>query len=67
MTEPHPTGPSADETAPPHPLSLKAPATRREVFLFGLLLLGIAWLSLGERPRIVHVIPDPATVNHRVG
>ena len=42
----------------PHPLSLEAPPTRREVLLFGLLILAVAWLTLGPRPRIVHVVPE---------
>jgi hypothetical protein len=47
-----------------HPLSLNAPPTRREVLLFGLVILGLAYLTLGPRPRIVHVVPEPTAWQH---
>lgn len=56
--------PGGGPTAP-HPLSLQAPPTRREVLLFGLLILAVAWLTLGPRPRIVHVVPE-SSVSARV-
>ena len=37
---------------------LQAPATRREVFLFGLLILALVWSTLGMKPRTVIVVPD---------
>jgi hypothetical protein len=39
-------------------LSLQAPATRREVVLFGLLVLALVWFMTVREPRIVYVLPD---------
>jgi len=39
-------------------LSLQAPATRREVVLFGLLVLALVWIMTAREPRIVYVLPD---------
>jgi hypothetical protein len=39
-------------------LALRAPATRREVLLFGLLILALTWLITAREPTIVHVLPD---------
>jgi hypothetical protein len=43
---------------------LSGPATRREVLLFGLLILALVWVTVGQRPRTVVVVPDSAV---RVG
>jgi hypothetical protein len=43
---------------------LNAAATRREVFLFGLLILALIWVTLGQRAHTVVVVPDSAV---RVG
>ena len=48
--------PPAD--APPRPSLLQAPPTRREVLLFGLLLLAIVWAFALRGPRTVVVVPD---------
>jgi hypothetical protein len=46
-------------TAPLSPLAqLQAPATRREMLLFGLLILAIVWAFVSAGPRIVVVVPD---------
>jgi hypothetical protein len=37
---------------------LNGAATRREVLLFGLLILALAWVTLGQRPHTVVVVPD---------
>ncbi len=44
-------------------LSLTAPATRREVLLFGLLIIALVWFTFG-RERTVVIVPDEAV---RVG
>jgi hypothetical protein len=42
---------------------LQAPATRRETLLFGLLILALVWATIGQKPRIVVVVPDtPARI-----
>jgi hypothetical protein len=38
--------------------ALHAPATRRETFLFGLLILALAWMMWGREPRTVIVVPE---------
>lgn len=43
---------------PPYAELLRAPPTRREVFLFGLLLLAIMWAFASAGPRTVIVVPD---------
>jgi hypothetical protein len=43
---------------PPQPPVLQAPVTRREMFLFGLLLLAIVWAFASRGPRTVVVVPD---------
>ncbi len=43
---------------PHHPSLLQAPATRREMFLFGLLLLSIIWAFALSGPRTIVVVPD---------
>src|SRR4051794_27603765 len=55
----HPDGPNPRAGA-----LLTGPATRREVFLFGLLILALVWVTVGQRPRTVVVVPDSAV---RVG
>jgi hypothetical protein len=44
---------------------LRSPPTRRETFLFGLLILALAWTVESGRAerRVVHVIPNFATPN----
>jgi hypothetical protein len=37
---------------------LDAPATRREILLFGLLILGLVWITLGQEPRTLVIVPD---------
>jgi hypothetical protein len=49
--------PESDATTQPL-AALDAPATRREILLFGLLILGIVWLMLGQKPRTLIVVPD---------
>jgi hypothetical protein len=39
-------------------------ATRREVFLFGALILALVWITIGQRPRTIVLVPDSAV---RVG
>ena len=39
---------------------LQAPATRREVLLFGLLILALIWGTTDTRPRTVITVPDMA-------
>jgi hypothetical protein len=44
------------------PISVfQAPATRRETFLFGLLILALAWTMWGGEPRTVIVVPETGT------
>ena len=38
-----------------------APPSRREVLLFGILLLALVWLLIGRREHTVVVIPDTRT------
>ena len=33
-------------------------ATRREVFLFGVLILALVWITIGQRPRTIVLVPD---------
>lgn len=44
----------------PRPSMLTEAATRREVFLFGLLILALVWMLVGQRVRTVIVVPDSA-------
>jgi hypothetical protein len=44
--------------APPRSPLLQAPPTRREVLLFGLLLLAIVFAFAWREPRTVVVVPD---------
>ncbi len=37
---------------------LQAPATRREMLLFGILILAIVWAFASAGPRTVVVVPD---------
>lgn len=49
----------SDEAPAARPRSLlHAPATRREILLFGLLILGLVWITLGQKPRTLIVVPD---------
>jgi hypothetical protein len=56
MTHPNALPPSPNDGVRT-PL-LQAPATRSEVFLFGLLILALVWTFGGMTPRTVIVVPD---------
>ena len=49
---------SAPTDTPPRLPVLQAPATRREMLLFGLLLLALVWAFASTGPRTVVVVPD---------
>ena len=58
------TNPPDQAPVPSAPSLLEAPPTRREVLLFGLLILAIIFSFASRQPRTVLVVPDDAA---RVG
>jgi hypothetical protein len=60
MTAPAPLDHETKPDLPERSLML-APPSRREVLLFGLLLLALVWLLIGRREHTVVVIPDTRT------
>jgi hypothetical protein len=53
-----PDATTAPQPAPDRRSLLGAPASRRETLLFGLLILALVWVALGNRPRTIVVVPD---------
>ena len=43
--------------------ALSGAPSRREILLFGLLMLEIGWVTMGQKPRTVVVVPDTITTN----
>ncbi len=64
LTMQEPLPPIEPNRADQSGLHLQAPATRREVLLFGLLILALVWALGSREPRTVLVVPDGST---RVG
>jgi hypothetical protein len=52
--------PSAQQPDPGRASLMQSPATRRETFLFGLLILALCWTLWGQKPRTIVVVPDRA-------
>jgi hypothetical protein len=61
---PRPHDELAPAAAPASQSLMRGAATRREVFLFGVLILALVWITVGQRQRTIVLVPDSAV---RVG